>query len=89
MEDEAVSARERRARARAKCSVLKYRLGEEPGDEQLAAMTPEDRVAMMWAIAVDAWILSGREIPEYDRDHIPARLFRPGEKVPEDDSDGS
>jgi hypothetical protein len=88
MQDEGDDSRERRARARASWPVVKFRLGEEPGDEVWAAMTPEDRVRLMWPLTVDAWILAGRAIPDYDRASTPARLFRPGEAVPDEDGEG-
>lgn len=89
MPGEDASAREARAKARAHWPVQKYRLGEEPGDEVWSAMTPEERVLSMWPLAVDAWILAGRTIPDYDRANTPTRLFRPGETVPDDDFDAS
>ena len=88
MQDEASDARKERARARASWPVVKYRLGEEPGDEVWAAMTPRERVSLMWPLTVDAWILAGREIPEYDRANTPTRLFRPGDPRPDEDGEG-
>jgi hypothetical protein len=51
--------------------VRLYRLGEEPGDDQTGLNTPEERLAMMWDLAVDAWSLSGRPIPDYPRHETP------------------
>ena len=82
MQDE---AHEKRAKARANWPIRKYRLGEEPGDEVWATMTPEERVRLMWPLAVDAWILAGRKLPNYERSNAPTRLYRPGETVPDDD----
>lgn len=39
---------------------------------------------MMWSLAVEAWTLSGRSLPTYDRAHTPGRLYRKGE-TPSDD----
>ena len=61
-----------------------YRLGEEPGDDVSETTTVEERLAMMWPLAVEAWTLSGRTLPVYDRASLPARLFRPGELPPDD-----
>lgn len=58
--------------------VRKYRLGQEPGDDLTAITTAEQRFAMMWPLAVEAWRLAGREIPDYDRAHTPIRVIRPG-----------
>lgn len=87
MQDE--DGREARARARAGWPVAKYRLGEEPGDAVWAAMTPGERVGMVWSLTVDAWALSGREMPDYDRAHTPSPLFRAGERAPDDESGDS
>jgi hypothetical protein len=51
--------------------VRLYRLGEEPGDDQTGLNSPEERLAMMWDLAVDAWSLSGRPIPDYSRHETP------------------
>ena len=32
---------------------------------------------MMWELAVQAWHLSGRELPTYSRHEIPGKLIRP------------
>jgi hypothetical protein len=65
--------------------VRRFRLGEEPGDDLSDSTTVEERLDMMWALAVEAWTLSCRELPTYTRANMPARLFRPGEAPPEDD----
>jgi hypothetical protein len=88
MHGDTEEARSPRARARAHWPVVRYRLGEEPSDEVWAGLTPEERVRAMWSITVDAWILAGLSIPAYDRKSTPARLFRPGERVPGEDGDG-
>ena len=63
-----------------------FRLGEEPGDDLSETTTVEERLSMMWPLAVEAWTLSGRKLPAYDRTSLRARLFRPGELPPDDDS---
>jgi hypothetical protein len=64
--------------------VRSFRLGEEPGDDLSESTTVEQRLAMMWPLAVEAWTLSGRSLPTYDRESLPARLYRSGEVPPED-----
>jgi hypothetical protein len=64
--------------------VRAYRLGAEPADDLSDQTTPAERVAMMWSLSLEAWRLGGRPLPDYDRAHIPARLFRPGEPRPEE-----
>jgi hypothetical protein len=31
----------------------------------------------MWELAVEAWTLAGREVPDYDRRLAPGRVTRP------------
>jgi hypothetical protein len=76
---------ESRRAARARWPVKAFALGGEPGDDLSAETTPEERIGMMWPLAVEAWQLAGRVLPDYDRAHIPARVFRPGERPPDDD----
>jgi len=54
-----------------------FRLGEEPDEDLSATTTAEERLGMMWELALRAWLLSGRELPEYDRRHTPIRVVRP------------
>jgi hypothetical protein len=80
------SAEERRAR-RAGWPVRRARLDDAAGDDLSGSTTPAERVAMMWELQVQAWLVAGRELPTYDRAHCPTRLIRPGELVPDDDHD--
>lgn len=68
-----------RSRSRKDWPVRAYRLGSEPGDNLAHTTTPEERLRMMWPLAVEGWRLSGREIPIYGRGEIPAKYFGPGE----------
>lgn len=77
-----------RRKARLTWPVRAYRLGQEPPDDISAKTTPEERLASMWPLALEAWRLSGRPLPNYDRAHIPARLFRPGDPRVDDDESG-
>lgn len=61
-----------------------FRLGEEPGDDLSDTTTAAERLAMMWPLAVEAWTLSGRPLPDYDRRSLTGRLYLPGEVPPED-----
>ena len=70
------TAADDRRRARASWPVKVFRLGEEPSDDLSDSTTPEERIAMMWAIAVDAWTSCGRALPEYTRDQMPGRIIR-------------
>ena len=62
-----------RAAARRSWPVRKYRLGEEPSDDLRDSTTAEERLQMMWQLAVDAWNLTGKPIPDYDRSEAPVR----------------
>jgi len=75
-EDEAREARRQR------WPVRLYRLGQEPGDDQSQLSTPEQRLAVMWDLAREAWSLTGQPLPGYRRDQTPvscrpARAARP------------
>jgi hypothetical protein len=79
MDQEAEAARQARAAARSSWPIRRFRLGEEPSDDLSATTTAQQRLEMMWPLAVEAWSLTGRPIPDYSRDQTPYRLFRPGE----------
>ena len=69
-------AARRRREARASTPIRVFRLGEEPGDDLSDRTTPEERIAMMWPLAVDAWTSAGRRLPRYSRDRMPGRIVR-------------
>lgn len=55
--------------------VRRRRLDEEgQRDERLSSA---ECIAMMWPLAVEAWTMAGRPIPDYERDQMPSRLIRP------------
>ena len=76
--------REARRAARAHWPVRKFRLGAEPGPDLSATTTAEERLAMMWPLAREAWILAGRSIPDYPRNRTPIRVIRPDDERPGD-----
>jgi hypothetical protein len=59
--------------------VRVYRLGAEPSDDLTATTTSEERLAMMEPLALEAFALSGRPLPNYDRGESPVALRRLGE----------
>jgi hypothetical protein len=79
---------EARAAARAHWPVRVYRLGEEPEDDLSETSTPEQRLAMIWELSLDAWTLSGRPYPEYSRAEIPVRVIRTGIRSAQQDDEG-
>ena len=78
---------EARAAGRGDWPVSRYRLGEDPGDDLSDVTNAAERIAMMWMLAESGWKIAGRELPSYDRGNIPARLFPPGSRRPDDDDD--
>ena len=75
-----------RTTARSSWPVRKHRLGEEPSDDLSDFTTAEERLQMMWQLAVDAWSLTGKPIPDYKRDEAPVhgvdRLVDGAERAP-------
>ena len=72
-QDEAFEAR--RAR-RASWPVRIYRLGEEPSDDLSDSTTAEERLEMMWPLALEAYSWAGIPIPTYTRAETPVRWYR-------------
>jgi hypothetical protein len=62
------------SRDRSAWPIRAYRLGSEPGDDLSASTTPEERLAMMWPLALEAWELAGRSLPAYPRAEAPVHL---------------
>lgn len=71
---------EQRRAEREKWPIARYPLGHEPGDDLSETTTASERIAMMWPLAVEAWLLAGNKLPEYQRSEMPCRLFRAGER---------
>ena len=65
-----------RVAARRSWPIRKHRLGEEPSDDLSDSTTAEERLQMMWQLAVDAWSLADRPIPDYNRSEAPVRKLR-------------
>jgi hypothetical protein len=72
------------ANERGSWPIRRYRLGHEPPDDLSDSTTPEERIAMMWPLAREGWLLAGRPLPMYSRENLPSRIFRCGER-PEDE----
>jgi len=70
-------ARSERARARATWPIRKLRLDQEgEGDDLSATSSVEERLSMMWPLALDAWATSGKPLPTYERSEMPGRVLR-------------
>jgi hypothetical protein len=72
-----------RAAARRAWPVRLFALGLEPRDHLDRFTTPEERVAMVWTLTVEAWALAGRPIPAYSRAATPVRLGQFARRRPE------
>jgi len=51
-----------------------FSLGAAPGADISAHTTAEERLSMMWGLAVEAWTLAGRLLPDYERNETPIRV---------------
>lgn len=68
---------EARARARAGWPIRRLSLQQDQGTEYLARKTSvEQRLAMMWELAVRSWALGGLVMPDYERAAAPGRVVR-------------
>jgi len=71
-----VSPSESLLRARASWPICIVSLGRGSEDDLSASTSPAQRLAVMWALAKEAWALMGRPVPDYDRAHAPVRVVR-------------
>ncbi len=69
-------ADDERSRGRAHWPVRAFRVGEQPSEDLSLSTTPEERLAMMWPLALDAWALTGQALPDYSRRETPVRAAR-------------
>ncbi|MDZ7752588.1 MAG: hypothetical protein U5S82_13185 [Gammaproteobacteria bacterium] len=65
-----------RAATRRHWPVKRTTLEDQDTTADLRDLAPEERVGMMWRLALDAWLLSGRAIPQYRRADAPGRVLR-------------
>jgi hypothetical protein len=72
--------RARRARARAHWPIARTALGNERSEDLSATTTADERLAMMWPLALDAWAAMGEPIPDYPRNEAPGRVIRRRER---------
>jgi hypothetical protein len=70
-------ARSERARARAAWPIRRLRLDQVGEDDDLSTTTSvEERLAMMWPLALDAWAMGSKPLPNYERSEMPGRVLR-------------
>lgn len=70
---------EKRARALARKTwpMVVHTLADEPSEDLSHTTTVEERLAMLWPLAKDAWAIMGQPLPQYERQNMPGRIFRP------------
>ena len=71
---------ERRSRRLAWPGRLLRQSDESELDPDVLAMSPSERLALVWRLTEDAWAMSGKEIPQYSRAQMPGRLIRGHDK---------
>ncbi len=70
--------RAKRALARASWTGRVIPLSREGElDGNVGRTTPEERLDMMWQLALDAWASTGEPLPSYSRAETPGRVIRP------------
>jgi hypothetical protein len=81
-------ARAERAALRKSWPIRVFRLGEEPPDQVITTTTTAaERLAMMWPLALDAWVSMGRPLPDYPRHQAPVRVLRRSSRHAREGSD--
>jgi hypothetical protein len=58
-------------RSRAAWPVRRAPLVAPPDDDLSESTTAEERLAMMWPLALEAWAVAGLSLPDYPRDQAP------------------
>lgn len=56
--------------------MRRFALGAEPSEYIGDQTSAEERLAMMGELALEAWSLSGRTLPSYERASVPGRVVR-------------
>ena len=70
-----------RARARASWPIRRVDLASEGDDAPWS--DPRESLASMWPLIVEAWTISGRELPSYHKSSAPGVIWRDGATPPE------
>lgn len=63
-----------KSRDRSHWPVRRFTLAAEPSEDLRGETTAEQRLEMMWPLALDAWTLAGWPLPDYPRGAAPVRL---------------
>ena len=60
-------------------TIRKCHLSEEGvDDDEVARMTPEERMELVWPLTVDAWAIMGEDIVEFRLPRHVVRVIRQG-----------
>lgn len=70
---------EERRHRRADWPVRRFGLGDEPDEDLSASSTAEERLAMMWPLALDAFSLANDAHEPSPRSHWPVKVRRLGD----------
>ena len=70
---------EERRHRRADWPVRRFRLGDEPDEDLSSTSTAEERLAMMWPLALDAFSLANESLESSPRSHWPVKVRRLGD----------
>jgi hypothetical protein len=76
MDSDAKARAERRRQQAAQWPVRRFDLGQEPLRDPLDRSTVDERLAMMWPLAKEAWAVAGKPIATYERRDMPGALTR-------------
>ena len=76
MNPDAWERAERRRQQASRWPVRRFALGHEPLRDPFDVSTVDERIAMMWPLAREAWSVAGKAIATYERHDMPGALIR-------------
>ena len=76
MDPDARKRAERRRQRGSQWPLRRFDLGHEPIRDSLDRSTVDDRIAMMWPLAKEAWAVAGKPIAAYERRNMPGTLVQ-------------
>lgn len=71
-----MSTFEERRRARQSWPIRTFALGAEPLVDPRDRSSADERLALVWALTREQWLLAGLPFPEYSRAEMPGRVLR-------------
>ncbi len=72
-----MSTFEERRLARQTWPIRRFALGQEPLVDERDTSSPNERLALVWTLTREQWLLAGLPFPEYSRAQMPGRVHRP------------